>query len=176
MLVTEGHDTATGGLAGLAARVGVLLKARGWSLGVAESCTGGLVSHVITYIPGSSSYLVGGIVAYSNRIKRDIVGVPEELLVAHGAVSREVALAMAQGVRRVLNADVGLSTTGIAGPTGGSPEKPVGTVFVAISSPCGDHVEYHIWQTDRLENKRLSARAVLELLCDQLSHIGRQRV
>ena len=165
-------EATTVELTALAARVGELLTERGWSLGVAESCTGGLVSHLITDIPGSSSYLVGGIVAYANRIKRDIVGIPEELLAAHGAVSREVALAMAQGVRRVLIADLGLSTTGIAGPTGGTLGKPVGTVFVAISSPLGSHAEHHVWQADRLENKRLSAKAVLELLCDQLSDSG----
>ena len=152
----------------LARTVGSLLLERGWTLGVAESCTGGLVTDAITEIPGSSAYLIGGIVAYANRIKRDLVGVPEELLETHGAVSFAVALAMAQGVRHALGTDVGLSTTGIAGPTGGTPDKPVGTVYVAVSSPLGDRVEHYVWSADRRGNKRLSAGAVLELLERQL--------
>ena len=159
------HGVTPGELRTLAARAGTLLAERGWSLAMAESCTGGLIAHLITEIPGSSSYLIGGIIAYANRIKRDVLGVPEKELVAHGAVSHEVALAMAQGVRHTLGTDVGLSTTGVAGPSGGTAAKPVGTVYVAISSPLGDGVEHHLWPTDRQGNKRLSARAALELLC-----------
>jgi len=145
-----------------------LLVERGWTLGVAESCTGGLISHCITNVPGSSTFFVGGIVAYANRIKRDLLGVPEALLVAHGAVSRQVALAMAKNVRRVLGSDVGIAVTGIAGPTGGSAQKPVGTVFVALSSPLGDEVKHHTWNSNREENKRLSAEAALALLEGQM--------
>ncbi|MCD6519669.1 MAG: CinA family protein [Anaerolineae bacterium] len=148
----------------LAAEIGTLLKQRGWTLATAESCTGGLVSHAITNISGSSTYFMGGVVAYDNKVKRRLLEVPEEWLRQYGAVSRQVALAMARGVRRLLGTDVGISVTGIAGPTGGTPEKPVGTVFIAVVSPLGEEVEHHLWEEDRLGNKRLSAEAVLTLL------------
>ena len=151
-------------LTAAAARVLVLLEARGLTLGVAESCTGGLVGHALTNIPGSSAHFWGGIIAYSNAVKRDLVYVPEELLIAHGAVSRPVAIAMAQGVRRALGVDVGLSVTGIAGPTGGTPEKPVGTVHIAVAGPWGEAAEHHVWTSDRITNKVQSALAVLALL------------
>ena len=160
-------------LTAAAARVLALLKARGLSLGVAESCTGGLVGHALTNVPGSSDSFLGGIIAYSNAVKRDLVGVPEKLLVAHGAVSRPVALAMAQGVRRALGVDVGLSVTGIAGPTGGTPDKPVGTVHIAVVGPWGEAAEHHVWDSAmgtsgcthrRVGNKLRSALAVLALL------------
>jgi PncC family amidohydrolase len=151
-----------------AARIGKLLVARGWTLGTAESCTGGLVSHSITNVAGSSAFFLGGVVAYDNRIKHKVLQVPEALLVAHGAVSREVVLAMAQGVRRLLGADVGIATSGIAGPTGGTPAKPVGTVFIAVASPSWEQARHHLFQSDRQGNKRLSAEAVLALLEEQL--------
>lgn len=151
-------------LTAAAERALALLRARGLTLGVAESCTGGLVGHALTNIPGSSDSFLGGIIAYANAVKRDLVGVPQELLVAHGAVSRPVALAMAQGVRRVLGVDVGLSVTGIAGPTGGTSEKPVGTVHIAVAGPWGEAAEHHVWDADRVGNKALSALAVLALL------------
>jgi PncC family amidohydrolase len=151
-----------------AARIGKLLVARGWTLGTAESCTGGLVSHSITNVAGSSAFFLGGVVAYDNRIKHQVLQVPEALLAAHGAVSREAVLAMAQGVRRLLGVDVGIATSGIAGPTGGTPGKPVGTVFIAVASPAGDQARHHLFQSDRQGNKRLSAEAVLALLEEQL--------
>lgn len=153
-----------GALTAAAERVLALLKARRLTLGVAESCTGGLVGHALTNVPGSSEFFFGGIIAYANEVKRDLVGVPEELLIAHGAVSRPVAIAMAQGVRRALGVDVGLSVTGIAGPTGGTPEKPVGTVYIAVVGPWGEAAEHHVWDADRVSNKRRSALAVLALL------------
>ena len=119
------------GTTSLAASVGELLERRGLCLGLAESCTGGLVAQLITENAGSSAYFVGGVVSYANQVKRDVLGVPEELLVAHGAVSQPVAEAMARGARRVLGADVTLALTGIAGPSGGSDDKPVGTVHIA---------------------------------------------
>ncbi|HHX65339.1 MAG TPA: CinA family protein [Chloroflexi bacterium] len=146
------------------ARIGDLLRERGWTMGTAESCTGGMVGHLITELSGSSDFFLGGIIAYANEIKRDALGVPEELLIAHGAVSEPVALAMAQGVRRVLNVDVGVSVTGIAGPTGGTDQKPVGTVYIAASSPAGDAVRHYVWDRDRAGNKRLSAQAALDLV------------
>jgi len=153
----------------IAARVGRLLLERGWTLGVAESCTGGLVSHSITNVPGSSAFFVGGVVTYANEAKRDVLGVSEELLTKHGAVSRGVALAMAEGVRDLLGTEVGLSITGIAGPAGGTPTKPVGTTFIAVSSPLGREVRHHLWNSDRLGNKRHSAEAALNLLEEWLT-------
>jgi nicotinamide-nucleotide amidase len=118
-------------------QVAELLLARGLSVAVAESCTGGLLAARLTERPGSSAYLLGGIVAYSNAVKESLVGVPAALLETHGAVSAEVAVALADGARARLGADVGIGVTGIAGPDGGSEEKPVGLVWVAVSGPDG---------------------------------------
>jgi PncC family amidohydrolase len=106
----------------------------------------------------------GGVIAYANEVKRDVLGVPQEVLSEHGAVSYQSALAMAQGVRRLLNVEVGVSVTGVAGPTGGQAKKPVGTVYIAVSSPLGDEVQHHVWQADRSGNKGLSAQAALLLV------------
>ncbi len=114
---------------------GELLRNQGKTLATAESCSGGLIGHKITSVPGSSDYFVGGLVAYSNEVKEKLLGVDPDLLAGHGAVSGEVAMAMAHGVRTKTGADMGLSVTGIAGPAGGSQEKPVGTVFIGISTP-----------------------------------------
>jgi PncC family amidohydrolase len=157
------HETNQGA-APLEEEVGRLLRERGWTLATAESCTGGLIGHLITNIPGSSAYFLGGVVAYANKVKEEVLGVPAELLRAHGAVSQEAALAMAQGVRRLLKTNVGLAATGIAGPSGGTPEKPVGTVLIAISSPLGDKVRRLQASADRIGNKQRSAEAALRLL------------
>lgn len=117
----------------LEAVIGDLLRNSGLKLSIAESCTGGLMSHRITKIPGSSDYFAGGAVTYSNELKQDILGVDETLLSEFGAVSNETAEAMARGVRKRCDTDIGISITGIAGPDGGSPEKPVGTVYIGIS-------------------------------------------
>lgn len=130
------------------AEVGKLLRAAGVTVAVAESCTGGLIGHRLTDVPGSSAYFVGGVVAYTNTVKRSLLGVRKETLVAHGAVSVETAEEMARGVRRALGATVGLATTGIAGPDGGTPEKPVGTVCIAIDGPSGTRSRrYQLWGT-----------------------------
>ncbi len=150
------------------AGIGRRLVEKGWRLAVAESCTGGLVSHSVTNLSGSSAFFLGGVVAYANEVKERLLGVPREMLAAYGAVSAEVALAMAQGVRQLLGAEVGLATTGIAGPTGGTPSKPVGTVYIAVSTPVGEAVRHFCWSADRLGNKRLSTEAVLDLLAEQL--------
>jgi len=113
----------------------VLCRARGFSLATAESCTGGLVAARLTSVPGSSDVVLGGVVAYANEVKRAELGVSEELLARHGAVSAEVAAAMAAGVRARLGADVGLAVTGVAGPAGGTPEKPVGLVYLHVETP-----------------------------------------
>ncbi len=144
--------------------VGKLLRARGWRLAVAESCTGGLIGHRLTNIPGSSTYYQGSITAYAYDAKVRLLGVRWETLEAHGAVSRAVVLEMARGVRRALGADVGLSVSGIAGPGGGTPEKPVGTTWIALSTPREDFSLVTVGQGDRLANKEHSAEEALQFL------------
>ncbi|HHH82788.1 MAG TPA: CinA family protein [Chloroflexi bacterium] len=144
-------------------RLGALLRSRGLTLAVGESCTGGLVSHRITNMPGSSSYFLGGIVAYSNEIKERLLGVSPRSLEMHGAVSEQVALEMARGAQSALGADVGIAVTGIAGPGGGTPDKPVGLTWVAVSGPQGELVVEHRWRGGRAENKERSASAALKL-------------
>lgn len=148
----------------LEAAVGRLLRDAGLTLAVAESCTGGLVAHRITEVPGSSAYFLGGVVAYANEVKERLLGVRRTTLLEHGAVSPETALEMARGVRRLIGADLGVGVTGIAGPSGGTPQKPVGLVYVALVAPDGEWVEEHRWQGDRHANKALSAEAALELV------------
>jgi nicotinamide-nucleotide amidase len=116
------------------------LTARGWRIGVAESCTGGLIAKRLTDVPGSSAYVEGGVVSYSNRMKTNLLGVPEALMEAHGAVSEAAAEAMAAGIRARSSAEVGVAVTGIAGPDGGTPDKPVGTVVFAVVTPEGQVV------------------------------------
>jgi len=150
--------------------VGQLLERRGLTLAVAESCTGGLVSHRITDVPGSSAYYQGSVTSYSNEIKERVLHVRRDILERYGAVSEQVAQGMAQGVRDILHADIGLAVTGIAGPDGGTPEKPVGLVYIALAALDGAWVERHVWENDRgdpldrWKNKELSAEAVLGLL------------
>ncbi len=144
--------------------VGELLSVRGLTLALAESCTGGLVGHWITNVPGSSTYYLGGVVAYASSVKVSLLGVPSDLLSRYGAVSEETALAMARGARRTLSADVGLAVTGIAGPGGGTDEKPVGLVFIALADIDDVWVERHVWSGSRLLNKTQSAEAALDLL------------
>ena len=148
--------------------VGGLLQRRGVTLAVAESCTGGLIGHRITNVPGSSSYYQGSVTAYSYDAKELILHVRHDTLYRYGAVSKRTAREMAQGVRRAFRADVGLAVTGIAGPGGGTPEKPVGLVYVALATPDGEWVERWVWTGNRLENKEHSAEAALDLLCRYL--------
>ncbi len=115
--------------------VGELLKNQGMTLATAESCSGGLIAQKITSVPGSSDYFAGGVVAYSNALKEKLLGVSHALIADHGAVSSEVARAMADGIRHETGADIGVAVTGIAGPTGGTEDKPVGTVFISLSTP-----------------------------------------
>src|SRR4051794_10351081 len=149
--------------------VGDLLRAAGATLTAAESCTGGLFSQRITAVAGSSDYFLGGAVTYSNELKTQLVGVPPELLAAHGAVSEPVARAMAAGVRAALGSDYGVGITGVAGPGGGTPEKPVGTVHVAVAGPDaagGDGVNHRALRLpgDRERVRRFSAQIALEML------------
>lgn len=144
--------------------VGQLLRDRGLTLAVSESCTGGLISHRVTNVPSSSDYYRGSITAYACDVKETLLHVRSETLAHHGAVSEQTAREMAEGVRRAIKADVGVSVTGIAGPTGGTPEKPVGLVYVALAAPDGEWVERHVWAGDRQGNKAQSADAALDLL------------
>ncbi|MCR4407322.1 MAG: CinA family protein [Anaerolineae bacterium] len=153
--------------------VGQLLTKQKLTLGVAESCTGGLITHRLTNVPGSSNYLLGGIVAYSYDVKERVLGVRYDTLYEYGAVSRETALEMARGVRRLLGSDVALAVTGIAGPTGGTPEKPVGLVYIALSARDFERCERYVWAGDRLQNKQLSSQAALEMLHEYLAGRGR---
>jgi nicotinamide-nucleotide amidase len=136
------------GDATMEAVVGELLAKNGATLAIAESCTGGLIGHRLTNVPGSSAYLQADIVAYSNDAKVSLLGVDQDTLEQHGAVSTQVAEAMAKGVRRVTGATLGLATTGIAGPDGGTPEKPVGTVCIALASRSIAYSQrYQLWGT-----------------------------
>ena len=144
--------------------VGRLLRARGFTVALAESCTGGLVGHRLTQVAGSSAYFDRGFVVYSNEAKQALLGVPEAVLRTHGAVSAACAEAMARGARERAGTDLGLSVTGIAGPDGGTPAKPVGTVFVGLADARGAVVERHRFDRDREGNKALSAVRALDLL------------
>lgn len=149
-------------------RIAVALADRGWTIGTAESCTGGLIGDTLTDRAGSSAYFLGGIISYDNRIKRERLGVRAETLETAGAVSAETALEMARGARRALGADVALSATGIAGPGGGSADKPVGLVWLAVSAPGVERAVRHVWPFDRAGNKRASADAALRLVLQAL--------
>jgi nicotinamide-nucleotide amidase len=144
-------------------QVGRALRERGWTLAVAESCTGGLVGHRITEVPGSSDYFMGGIIAYAYKAKEKFLGVDHATLEIHGAVSEETAMQMAEGVRKAFNVDIGISVTGIAGPTSDLTEKPVGLTWIAVSTRGGVFAESHRWKGDRSSNKVQSAEAALQL-------------
>ena len=148
-----------------ARRLGRRLVDRGWQMATAESCTGGMVGHVITQVSKSSDHYLGGIVSYSNAVKEDLLGVPGDLLQQVGAVSAEVAEAMTTGaLERFPVAELAVAVTGIAGPDGGTADKPVGLTYVAAAVRDGSAaVERHIWPHDRAGNKRASVLAALEL-------------
>jgi PncC family amidohydrolase len=139
------------------------------TVATAESCTGGLLAHTLTNVSGSSEYFDRGTITYSNKAKHDILGVPEEVLKKHGAVSIQVAEAMAQGIRKRASVDYGLATTGIAGPTGGTKDKPVGLVYIAIATKDRIIVKRFLFSGDRLANKESTCTAALELLLEMLS-------
>jgi PncC family amidohydrolase len=153
----------------LAERVGATCRAGGRTLATAESCTGGLVAHLITEIPGSSAYFLGGLVTYADGVKTALADVPPPVLQAHGAVSAQVAVAMAEGARQRLGVDIAVAVTGVAGPDGGSEAKPVGLTYVAVADRDGDIVRRHLWSEDRAGNKRASAAAALSLVLERLA-------
>lgn len=142
---------------------------RGLRLAVAESCTGGLIGHLITNVPGSSTYYMGSVTAYAYEAKVRLLGVRWETLEKYGAVSQETVLEMARGVRTALAADIGLSVSGIAGPGGGTPDKPVGSVWIGLSAEQVDEAWCNIWPGGRLQVKEQSAQAALQMLADYLS-------
>ena len=154
--------------------IGKLLTERKLTVALGESCTGGLIAHRLTNVPGSSSYVLGGIIAYSNEAKERLLGVRHATLEEHGAVSGETAIEMARGARAALGADIGLSVTGIAGPGGGTPEKPVGLVYIVLSAGSMERVERFVWDGDREENKALSAEAALSMLKAYLQNRSRE--
>ena len=151
----------------LEARVGELMMARNWTLGTAESCTGGLVMHRLTNVAGSSAYVLGGVVAYSNQVKQSQLQVRQGTLMAYGAVSEQVAEEMATGLRALLHVDVAISITGIAGPGGGTAEKPVGLTYIGVAGPNYVLVvRQHVWNGDREAVKAASAEAALALVLE----------
>lgn len=152
----------------LEVQVGRLLSRHQLTIATAESCTGGLIGHLLTNVSGSSAYVLGGVIAYSNEAKIALLGVSPSTLEQHGAVSEPIALAMARGARERFGADIAISTTGIAGPTGGTADKPVGLVYIGLVSMQEERCERHVWEEDRLGNKRLSAEAALRLLVSYL--------
>jgi PncC family amidohydrolase len=148
------------------ARLNALLADGRLTIAAAESCTGGNVARRITDIPGSSAYFLGSIVSYSNEAKHKLLGVPEDVLNKPGAVSEPTARAMAEGARRAFEATVAVSTTGIAGPAGGTDRKPVGTVFIAASGPAGTTVEEHHFPGGRADVTAAATEAALRLLAE----------
>lgn len=150
-----------------------LLLAAGQTLALAESCTGGMVAARITAVPGSSAYFHGGVVAYSNQVKAEVLQVPHALLLEHGAVSEAVARTMAEGVRALMSSDLALSVTGIAGPDGGTAEKPVGTVFMALADQRGCQVEQLWFAGDRQQVRQQTADQAIIMLKKRLEALKR---
>jgi PncC family amidohydrolase len=156
-------------------RVGDLLRDRGATIAVAESCTGGLIAHWVTNASGSSDYFDCGVVSYSNRAKADLLGVPLALIDTEGPVSESVAREMAEGIRKKGKTTLGLATTGVAGPQGGSPDTPIGTVFIALADPVGTRVRKYQFAGTREEIKRLAAEKALEMVLEYVGQRGKQR-
>ena len=148
----------------LEVRVAGALRRRGWTIAIAESCTGGGLAARITDIAGASDVFLGGIVAYHNEVKRSLLGVAEIVLAQHGAVSSEVAGAMAEACRTGLGATLGVGITGIAGPGGGTPEKPVGLVYIAVASPQGLRSEEFMLPGDRAAVRRAAVDNALQMV------------
>lgn len=156
-----GHDSVVAVIANM-------LVARGQSIALAESCTGGFIANAFTNLPGSSSFFAGGVVSYSEEAKRDLLGVPVEMIQQHTAVSEEVAIAMASGAAERFESDYAISVTGYAGPSGGTPENPVGTVYIGLHSPRGIWATRFNWKTTRETIKSRTLNAALDLLRREL--------
>lgn len=153
-------------------KLGRALNERGWTLAVAESCTGGLVGHKITEVPGSSNYFMGGIIAYAYEAKEKFLGVEHNTLETHGAVSKETAMQMAEGIRKAFDVEVGIGVTGIAGPASDLSEKPVGLTWIAVSTSQGTSAQSYHWKGDRSSNKLESAQAALEFTLQIIKEIA----
>ena len=156
-------------MSGLDETIAARLRGAGLTLAVAESCSGGLLAKRLTDTPGSSAYFLLGTVTYANSAKTAVLGVPAATLDCCGAVSEPTARAMAEGVRQLAGSDLALATTGIAGPDGGTPEKPVGTVFIALADASGCRVDCHRFAGDRTAVREATAEAALQLLADRLA-------
>lgn len=149
-------------------RVGNVLSQKKLTVSTAESCTGGLISSRITDVPGSSVYFIGGIIAYSYEAKVGLLGVSWDTLNTKGAVSKETVLEMARGAVKTLGTDIAISVSGVAGPGGGTAEKPVGTTWVGLVTPDGEWTRHFVWNGDREQNKRYSSDAAFQLILDYL--------
>ncbi len=156
----------------LAGELAAALRSRNLDCATAESCTAGLVGHIITLVAGSSDYYQGGVVAYSNRAKQDLLQVSPSTLASVGAVSSETAIEMARGARKALHAGVGIATTGIAGPGGATARKPVGLIYIAVSSETGDEVRELRLQGSRVDNIEQTAVSALRLALDHISNLS----
>ncbi len=161
-----------GALVALAERLQDLCLGLGCTVAVAESCTGGLLSATITEMPGASGYFLGGVVSYADAAKASLLGVPEATLDAHGAVSAQVAVAMATGARSQFGATVAVSITGVAGPDGGSDAKPVGLTYVGYAAEGGTDVRRFTFGGDRVGNREAAAHQALAWLIEQVGVVG----
>jgi nicotinamide-nucleotide amidase len=153
---------------GIELEIGELLRRKGLTLGAVESATGGLISHLVTSVPGSSDYFKGSVVSYSNEVKSGVIGVKTATLKQHGAVSAQVAGEMAAGGKKLLNVDICLSDTGIAGPGGATPGKPVGLFFLGLAHKDGVFNRKHEFHGERTQNVKSAAQAALEWLQEYL--------
>jgi len=151
--------------------IGDLLRQKGLTLGVVESATGGLISHRLTNIPGSSDYFKGSVTAYSNEAKIKVVGVGEPTINQYGAVSAQVAEEMAEGGRKLFSADIGIADTGIAGPGGATPEKPVGLFYLGLAYHGKTYSRRHVFSGDREQNKLEASEAALRWLREHLKGV-----
>ena len=149
-------------------RLGQLFKGRDLWLAVTESSTGGLLGHMITNAPGSSTYFIGGVIAYANKVKVDVLGVSSQTLDRYGAVSKETVIEMARGVRKVLDADIGVAISGVAGPGGGTDEKPVGTTVIGMSALEQETTKLFVFPGERLDIKTQAAQSAIQMVIDLL--------
>jgi PncC family amidohydrolase len=161
-----------GALVAVVERLQGVCLGRGLTVAVAESCTGGLVAAAITEVPGSSGYFLGGVVSYADSAKGAILGVPDATVAGHGAVSAQVAVAMAAGAQARFGATLAVAITGVAGPGGGSASKPVGLTYVAIAGPGGTDVRRFTFAGDRADNREAAAREALGWLIEQAEGAG----
>jgi len=167
-VTADSQPTDLSALVALAARIQATMIQRGLTLATAESCTGGLIGYALTENGGSSQFYVGGLISYSDELKESALGVGHKIIEQHGAVSAQTCVGMAEGARTQYRSSVGLSVTGIAGPDGGSEQKPVGLTYVGVADISGHDVRRNVWLGDRHSNKLQSAQACLMLLLERL--------